>query len=95
MTTEVTKLNQLSAMAIPLKTSGSFFQANKNPEGPTLATTLLSSTHVETVASTIFQIILSMEETSTIMEVLEGHLTEQAQWRSFYSTTLRTVSSPA
>jgi len=92
MTTEVIKLNQHYATATPHKTSGFFFQASKNLGAPTLATTLLLSTREVTVVSTIFQITLSMEEISKIMEVLEGHLTEQAQWKCFFLIIQRTVS---
>ncbi len=92
MTIEATKLNQHSAMATPRKTSGFFFQVSKSPLDPTPATTLLLSTPEETVVSTIFQIIPSMEETSIIMEALEVRLTEQAQWKCFFLIIQRTVS---
>jgi hypothetical protein len=66
----VTQLNQLSAMATPPKTSGFFFQESKSPQDPTQATTLSLFTPEETVVLTIFQIILSMEETSITMQVV-------------------------
>jgi hypothetical protein len=66
----VTQLNQHSATATPPKTSDFFFQESKNPQAQTQAITLSLFTPEATVALTIFQIILSMEETSITMQVV-------------------------